>query len=232
MRCLTSLFLTLACCVAQANATASAFVWTGDAVTESVSVVDEGGASGSDTPTGMSVLGLCTANTVKCVLDVDVYRDFTVTSPGAFRLISSATNDVQTDDCFPSGCTSPSASVSATFSSSIEITGAKGGSILFSASKSATGPPDYLTPVSLDFSRNSQSVLLLGVGNYVLSENFAGTAVADGDTTMFFDGNFSLITTSTPEPRGSIAFLVAAFVIALLLTTRRRAGLNSPRCSN
>ncbi len=176
MRCLTSLFLALACCVTQANATASAFVWTGDSVTELVSVVDEGGASGSDTDTGMLVLGSCFANTAKCVLDVDVYRDFTVTSPGAFRLISSTANDVQTNDCFPSGCTSPSASVSATFSSSIEITGPKGGSIPFLGSKSATGPPDYLTPVSLDFSGNSQSVLLLNVGNYVLSENFAGTA--------------------------------------------------------
>jgi len=222
MRCLKSLLLTLACCVAQANAsTASALVWTGPPVTEYVSVLDQGGASGSDTFTGMTVVGSCSANTPKCVLDLDVYRDFTVTSPGAFRLTSSVTDDIQTDDCLPSGCTSPSASVSATFSSSIAITGPKGGgSLPLSGSKSASGPPDYVTPVSLDFSGNSQSVLMLGVGNYVLNEKFDGTATADGDTTMDFTGNFSVIPTSTPEPRGSIAFLIAAFAIALLLRTR------------
>jgi hypothetical protein len=224
MRCVGMLLLIGLGCVIAASADAlPSLVWDGDPTVQA-----NGGeqVDSYGTTTGMEMGGACYAPDNQCFLNFDVQRNFTVTSPGTFVLTGSVYNDVESYDCDPGGCPSPSyAELYPGTSFDVSPVG-----FGFSFSGSGVAGPVYAsyTPydccgseVTLDMTDTRTELLTLDVGNYTLGEAYNGSAFGSGDTQIVFSGDFSLV--PTPEPIGDIPMLAAAMLIALGLRSRPRA---------
>jgi hypothetical protein len=75
--------------------------------------------------------------------------------------------------------------------------------------------------VFLNLSDTESSLVTLADGNYALAEQFTESAMGNGDTSLDFNGTFSLV--PTPEPRYGFAVVALALLIVLWRKTRASA---------
>ena len=162
----------------------------------------------------MSMNGECISFNTTCVVNVDTFRDFTVTSPGAFSITDSVSTEFQALICEPDFCnTSSFLTASFTLSSSFVGSG-------FSGSGSAGPSPASLVILDLDQTNSTQ--VTLPVGDYTFDESFLATVTGSGDTSFDYSGTFSL--TPTPEPKSYVTVLIVGFVVLVL--KRHRTTVN------
>ena len=180
--------------VANANTILPSYEWTGDptAVNSSESPGTFTRASGINL--GMSIEGSCGSTLGDCEMDFTWSRPFTVTSAGTFVLEGSLGESFFALNC------DPACGLEATFT----VTGP----LQLKGSKSKTN--------------DSESRLItLGVGDYILSEEFVGSIEASGELTADLNGIFLLV--PTPEPRWGFVAGVGLLLGGLWLKRRRTA---------
>lgn len=211
----------LGAAIVNADSVPGTLIWDGD-------VVDYGGA-GFYVPvafpidTGMRISADCFQDYNSCGGDIDAYRGFTVTSAGSFVFTTSVNVETLSNLCDPESCKSiPSATESVDYGFNIgDLSGMEPPPATYHVYDvvTATG---YTSPMGADgdWTENTSSEIYLGVGDYVLSVSFIGGASGSGDTSLDFNGTYSLV--PTPEPRGDIAVLAIALLILFWLKTRPR----------
>jgi len=221
MRSIRSLLLILPCFVAMATADPlpPSLVWTADPITSFTSPANspDSGASAFATDTGMGVNGSCIAESTTCYSEYAFVRTFTVTSPGTFVASGSLTDDILAFNCVPDFCY-PSATATGSFTVSgdfIDLSDAG------SAVNSSSDCVSLGCEVFLNLSDTESSLVTLADGNYALAEQFTESAVGNGDTSLDFNGTFSLV--PTPEPRYGFAVVALALLIVLWRKTRASA---------
>lgn len=198
---LLPLFL-LAAFIGRADSVPPSYIWTG----APVAFNDSGGSGGSTsvaaTPDGMAVSGGCVLAAASCLAEFEWYRTFAVTSPGDFIFSASGVADASAFVCDPAQC-SPAPFVTASFSSAGSYI-----SLDAYASSDSSGCP-ACTEATEMLSDAGSSVVSLGLGDYVLLENFEGMVSGSGDVSFNFSGDFYLV--PTPEPRISIVLGLCVF---------------------
>jgi hypothetical protein len=220
------LLLILLSCVAVASAD-PVLVWDGPP-TLIDDFEDGGGLFGepgvSSITNGIEVSAGCFIYQGICLTGFEADQNFTVTSPGIFVLSTTITAGGQSYNCVPGDCPFwPSAEVDVSYGGDTAILGS---SVYQPIYDSGSNTSTASTCDSYGFCVAYMSLndawtgsVYLADGDYTLEEEY-DFQVAGGEPTAnaYFD---STLVPGVPEPRGGIAFLGVAFLIALGLKAHR-----------